>query len=101
MLITTLLASSALLLSAVVDGSPISAATDLVYTLNPRAISPRATYSYKGCYTESTGRTLNEKQFISSFTTIESCSVACSNYLYFGVENGNAVGYYVEPFVSD
>jgi hypothetical protein len=85
------LASGVLFLSAVINGSPVSSITDLVHTLNPRAISPRAIYSYKGCYTESTGRTLNEKQFISSYTTIESCSVACSNYLYFGVENGNAV----------
>jgi hypothetical protein len=91
MLPVTILAPIGLLLSAVVNASPITSSTDLVSKLNPRAISPRAIYSYKGCYTESTGRTLNEKQFISAFTTIESCSVACSSYLYFGVENGNQV----------
>ncbi|EPE36691.1 hypothetical protein GLAREA_08854 [Glarea lozoyensis ATCC 20868] len=90
MLSTTLLASRGLLLFAAVTGSPISSGTDLVNTLAPRTISPRAVYSYKGCYTETTGRTLKYRQFISTYNTIEFCSVACSNYLYFGVENGNS-----------
>jgi hypothetical protein len=47
-----------------------------------------SSYTHKGCYNETTGRTLNATSLTSSTMTVEVCASFCSAYAYFGVEYG-------------
>ena len=62
-------------------------------TSSPTTMTDLAGYTYLGCYSEATGkRALSDfQQFYGQGdrNDVESCSAACSDYTYFGVEFGS------------
>ncbi|PVH80099.1 WSC-domain-containing protein [Cadophora sp. DSE1049] len=53
----------------------------------PTIVRSIGSYSYAGCYTESTkGRALSSKSFADDTMTVEICAQTCAGYIWFGIE---------------
>ncbi|KAK0110038.1 hypothetical protein ONS95_002698 [Cadophora gregata] len=53
----------------------------------PAIVRSIGSYSYAGCYTESTkGRALSLKSFADDTMTVEICAQTCVGYIWFGIE---------------
>ncbi|KAH7409546.1 hypothetical protein BKA64DRAFT_720802 [Cadophora sp. MPI-SDFR-AT-0126] len=53
----------------------------------PAIVRTVGSYSYAGCYTESTkGRALSSKSFADDTMTVEICAQTCAGYIWFGIE---------------
>jgi hypothetical protein len=53
----------------------------------PLQITPNVgTYTFIGCYSDKSGKTLNEKTITSLVMTVQVCAAFCAEFLYFGLE---------------
>lgn len=54
---------------------------------SPAIVRTIGSYSYAGCYTESTkGRALSLKSYADDSMTVDICAQTCAGYIWFGIE---------------
>lgn len=85
MIITILLALAAILPPALAQSTSTSSSSAAA---TPIIVQTAGGFSYIGCYTDSTSsRGLTGASYQgNSKTTVESCALACSGFVYFGLE---------------
>ncbi|KAI4848799.1 hypothetical protein E4T44_03727 [Aureobasidium sp. EXF-8845] len=67
----------------------LNANANVTRIVDPVTVGNFGSWNYQGCYSEATnGRALSQVQMPipGSSVTVQTCAVACSQYLYFGVE---------------
>ena len=85
-MIAIILALAAIIAPTIAQSSSSTTSTTATSSPTPSTVQSAGGFTYIGCYTDASPRTLNAATYSGGSNTVEYCASFCSAYAYFGVE---------------